>query len=76
MKDVAKVSRRSGDYRPDWLSTYKSDLKLLGARCERCGSTKNLDRHHILHKQRHGGSDAPINLMILCKPCHKEKHKR
>lgn len=74
MKDVVKLNRRSGNYRSNWQDTYKEDLALLGYKCEDCGSTKNLDRHHIVHKTK-GGLDIPLNLMILCKTCHAHRHK-
>ena len=40
-----------------------------GARCERCGSTVNLDLHHCKAK-RYGGKDTIDNAQLLCEPCH------
>ena len=40
-----------------------------GARCERCGSTVNLDLHHCKAK-RYGGKDVLDNAQLLCEPCH------
>lgn len=40
-----------------------------GAKCERCGSTVNLDLHHCKAK-RYGGRDTFENAELLCKPCH------
>ncbi len=41
--------------------------------CENCGSTSNLQQHHILPIQ-HGGTDDESNLMTLCKACHEREH--
>jgi group II intron reverse transcriptase/maturase len=40
-----------------------------GARCERCGSTVDLDLHHCKAK-RYGGKDTIDNAQLLCEPCH------
>ena len=42
--------------------------------CERCGSKKNLQIHHIQRRSAKG-KDVPRNLMIVCEKCHKEFHK-
>ena len=38
-------------------------------RCWRCGTTKSLQRCHIVARSL-GGSDEPSNLVILCSECH------
>ena len=44
-----------------------------GWRCQQCGSSKNLDVHHI--KQRSAlGADAETNLITLCRNCHRHVH--
>ena len=40
-----------------------------GAKCERCGSTVQLDLHHR-HARRYGGQDTIDNAELLCRPCH------
>lgn len=41
--------------------------------CVRCGSTEQIERHHI--RQRiHGGSDDDENMEDRCVPCHKFEH--
>ncbi len=43
--------------------------------CARCGSTKNLEQHHIIPKSE-GGSDDASNLQWLCEGCHDYEHAR
>ena len=38
-------------------------------RCERCPSTENLHRHHPNY-------DDPLNVIVLCRPCHDAEHVR
>lgn len=38
-------------------------------------SDGQLEIHHIIQVQ-HGGSDAPDNLITLCKECHKDRHRK
>ena len=46
--------------------------------CEICGTTRNLDRHHILPKAMGGSRDSAVhaetNLMLLCRNCHRKVH--
>jgi len=47
--------------------------------CEICGSTRGLDRHHVLHKKM-GGSREPAvhdhaNLISICRRCHTNLHE-
>ena len=46
-------------------------------RCELCGSTRDLDAHHIV-ALAHGGTDDPSNGMCLCADCHRrvDRHAR
>ncbi|MBA7647020.1 hypothetical protein ES703_54789 [subsurface metagenome] len=41
----------------------------LGSKCEKCGSTKNLMRHH------HRGYENPLDVITLCKPCDRKEHR-
>ena len=40
-----------------------------GAKCECCGSTVNLDLHH-LKARRIGGQTVKDNAQLLCRTCH------
>jgi len=45
--------------------------------CQKCKKNKDglvLNIHHIVF-QSNGGTNAPNNLIILCKPCHDKLHK-
>ena len=41
--------------------------KLLPQNCERCGCEKTVAHHEDYNK--------PLDVMWLCQPCHKERHK-
>ena len=43
------------------------------SQCSRCGSSKNVESHHIIMKSR-GGSDDDTNRKNLCKECHDFVH--
>lgn len=48
----------------------KAEIKAeRGARCENCGSTVELDLHH-LRARREGGRDVKENAQLLCERCH------
>ena len=42
-------------------------------KCEICNSTENLNVHHNNYKTRGGEEDT--DLIVVCRPCHKEFHK-
>lgn len=62
-----------------WLGNAENnerqrELKALikaerGAKCECCGSTVNLDLHH-LKARRIGGQTVKDNAQLLCRTCH------
>jgi len=43
--------------------------------CVRCGSTRSLEKDHIIPKSR-GGSDDESNKRFLCIACHDYRHSR
>jgi hypothetical protein len=43
--------------------------------CIRCGSEKNIERHHIVQRID-GGSNDEDNLQNLCRACHKYEHAK
>lgn len=61
--------RRLDHYRAK-LRQYHRYIKFLGDKCLVCGSTVELEAHHI-HSQVSGGEDTQGNIVTLCKQCHK-----
>jgi transposase len=43
-------------------------------RCQCCGSTQNLDVHHLRFRSKLG-DDSPENLITLCAVCHRRQHR-
>ena len=44
-------------------------------KCSRCGSTENIEKHHIIHRVN-GGSNDIDNLCELCTYCHDYQHAK
>ncbi len=53
----------------DWRELKEEIKAERGAKCDLCGSTENLDLHH-LQARRHGGKAVKENLQLLCRSCH------
>jgi len=49
-------------------------LERDGWRCQRCGSYRNLDVHHVRWRSALG-DDAETNLITLCRECHQILHR-
>lgn len=69
-----RIRRRSpkGQFRAELLILLKSALAAeAGYRCEMpwCRAAAALDLHHVV-KRSQAGSDAPDNLVVLCRRCH------
>ncbi len=47
--------------------------EMLPRKCCNCGSTKNLQYHHIVPAIC-GGNDVPSNIAVLCSDCHSKVH--
>jgi 5-methylcytosine-specific restriction endonuclease McrA len=52
-----------------WGQIRRSILQRDGWRCTRCGARWPLEVHHRLRLDE-GGTNAPDNLVTLCKSCH------
>jgi len=52
------------------LRQYHRYLKFLGDKCIVCGKAEQLEAHHI-KPQVLGGEDSDVNIVTLCKECHK-----
>ncbi len=40
--------------------------------CVVCGSTENLEQHHVIPRSQGGGEEG--NLVMLCRECHRKRH--
>jgi 5-methylcytosine-specific restriction endonuclease McrA len=52
----------------------KEVLDRDGWRCQFCGSSKDLQAHHVAYRSQLG-DDALENLITLCATCHKKLHR-
>ncbi|MHB8412151.1 MAG: HNH endonuclease [Candidatus Acidiferrales bacterium] len=59
--------------RQDYDELRKQVLERDGWRCQNCGSSENLQVHHIQSRGRLG-DDALENLITLCACCHRDVH--
>lgn len=57
----------------DQLKKYV--LNRDGWKCQDCGTSANLQVHHLLYRSRLG-SDEAINLITLCVKCHRRRHSK
>ena len=57
-----------------YIPAYTKKLVFIrdNHRCVKCGSTKNLEIHHIIPHAR-GGSNRLENLQLLCRRCNRMK---
>jgi 5-methylcytosine-specific restriction endonuclease McrA len=49
-------------------------LERDGWRCQQCGTSRNLDAHHMRRRSALG-DDAEANLITLCRECHQNLHR-
>jgi 5-methylcytosine-specific restriction endonuclease McrA len=58
---------------PEWRTRSRQRKNLACYRCEWCGSTRDLNTHH-LNYQRRGFEDIDEDLICLCRRCHEQAH--
>jgi RNA-directed DNA polymerase len=66
------------EYAPGWQAARTARLELDQGRCVRCGTTDNVDVHHLKQRRwrrRRQGNDDISNLRTLCKDCHTAVHQ-
>ena len=51
----------------------EADKKQIGIQCCNCGSTQELEYHHVIPFSV-GGRDINSNIVCLCYPCHQKIH--
>lgn len=55
-----------------WKQRAAAMVARANFRCQRCGSTRTLNVHHLTYE--HLGDEWPQDLIVLCRKCHKEEH--
>lgn len=60
-------------YGKDWSATTKSVKQRDAGKCVECGSTKDVQLHHIIPLTK-GGTNHGFNLISLCETCHCKRH--
>ncbi len=55
------------------VSSRLKKVKMLGGKCRACGSTLNLEIHHIDRNRKNNDFE---NLQLFCRDCHREDHSR
>jgi hypothetical protein len=59
---------------PKWQQIRERIFLRDGCKCQICGSTKNLQCHHINGKYRFCEEKHPESLITLCAKCHEKIH--
>ena len=58
----------------DWKKRRDKKLRKADWKCERCGSGINLCIHHITYDNL--GNEPMSDLLVLCKSCHEDIHRK
>jgi 5-methylcytosine-specific restriction endonuclease McrA len=58
----------------DYQVLRKQVLERDGWRCQNCGSSKNLNVHHLAKRSKLG-DDVLNNLITFCATCHRTAHQ-
>lgn len=73
VKEIERLRVRSHSLAVDMLKQLVS-LGYREWKCECCGSTENLEVHHV--NQFNWLNNSPDNLKILCHKCHTKEHSK
>lgn len=57
-----------------WKIFRISVLVQRGYKCELCGSTREINLHHLTYVRL--GHELPTDVQVLCYPCHSKVHMR
>ena len=58
-----------------WLKKREQVFKLKGRKCGVCGTTHNLQIHHLRYfNDKYAWEYKMKDLVVLCESCHKRKH--
>lgn len=75
-KRYASSAARKARGRHAWKVARTAARQRDGERCTRCGSTRNLQVHHIVPLSHGGERYALSNLTTLCRDCHAREGDR
>jgi 5-methylcytosine-specific restriction endonuclease McrA len=70
IEPCAAHPRRGGTRPPSHFRFARAVKARDGHQCQHCGSTRQLEAHHLTPISA-GGSDDPANGITLCKGCHR-----
>lgn len=60
---------------PKWKEKREEVFERYGKQCVECGSTKNIQVHHLIYRKGHHLWEYNVNELIpLCKKCHQKIH--
>lgn len=60
---------------PKWKKKREEVFERYGKQCVECGSTKNIQVHHLIYRKGHHLWDYSVDeLLPLCKKCHQKIH--
>lgn len=60
---------------PKWKKKREEVFERYGKQCVECGSTKNIQVHHLIYRKGHHLWDYSVDeLLPLCKKCHQKVH--
>ena len=69
--DTEEYTRLRTEYNRPLFRRMLRDV--LGCTCFNCGSTTNVEHHHVV-PLAFGGTNSPKNIVALCDRCHKAAH--
>lgn len=67
----AQPKGKDSPFYKNGIKGYPLKAKIDGAKCEICGSIKNLVVHH---RDGNRQNNEDTNLQVLCKKCHQKEH--
>lgn len=60
---------------PKWKKKREEVFERYGKQCVECGSTKNIQVHHLIYRKGHHLWEYSVDeLLPLCKKCHQKVH--
>lgn len=70
--EAAPVEYESYLTTKSWRTTRDRARRLANYRCQRCGTTRDLEVHHKTYKRL--GAELDSDLEVLCRGCHNSHH--